>query len=154
MNPSHRAVRCFLPRAHRRGVATVWMLIVLAVLSALLTAITWQHLSGRRTLDQRQKQLQAVWLARAGVELAAARLLSNPAEYKAESLSLFPGSEVRLTVRTEPNMPNTFVVTSEAHYRTDEPQPVTRVLTRQFRRVVDKERVRLEHAGQEPASAK
>ena len=57
-------------------------------------------------LTDRQKQLQAVWLARAGVELAAARLLSNPADYKSESLALFPGpTRLPRERRTRPLLP-------------------------------------------------
>jgi hypothetical protein len=182
MKPAHLA-RAF-PSVHvtRRAVATVWMLVVLAVLTAVLGTTTWQHLTARRLLDQRHQQLQAAWLARAGVELAAARLLINPADYTGESVAILPEAQVRITVRREldwgplpalgassvgwlapplgggavlaasalirgsTGSAHTFVVISEARYRTSEPQVVVRSLTRRFQRVPEKERVRLEHS--------
>jgi hypothetical protein len=164
----------------RRAVAAMWMLVVLVVLMAVMGTTTWQHLTARRLLDRRHQQLQAAWLARAGVELAAARLLSNPADFTGESVALLPGTQVRITVQNERSwapLPvsaanivslvsspfgqgpwlaasalalgrigsaDTFVVSSEARYGSDEPQVVVRSLTRRFRRVVEKERVRLE----------
>jgi hypothetical protein len=159
----------------RRGVAAVWMLVVLAILSAVVMATTWQHLAARRMLDQRHKQLQADWLARAGVELVVERLLSKPGDYSGETLTPLPGSKVQITVRSEPFLPfvgcqvvglsgsapgallgaatlNTkpagsiFLVTSEARYRAEEPLVVVRSLSARFQRVVDKDRVRLERS--------
>lgn len=87
--------------AVRRGVAAVWMLVVLAVLSAALAATAWQHVASRQLLDRRHHQLQAAWLARAGVELAAARLLADPDAYAGEAIAVIPASQVRITVRDE-----------------------------------------------------
>ncbi|MCI0456302.1 MAG: hypothetical protein L0Z62_04920 [Gemmataceae bacterium] len=101
MKLAHQARRFPSSRGRRRAVATLWLLVVLALLTAVLGTTTWQHLTARRVLDQRHKQLQAAWLARAGVELAAARLLSNPADYTGESVALLPGAQVRLTVQSE-----------------------------------------------------
>jgi hypothetical protein len=125
----------------RRGVAMIWMLIVLAALTALFGTITWQHLAGRRVLEQRHKQLQAEWLAQAGVELAAARLLNDPTGYRGETVTLLPGGEVRITVQF---VDEVFCVTSEARYRTDEPPIVMRSITRRFRRRSDPKGVYLE----------
>jgi hypothetical protein len=83
----------------------MWTVIVLTVLAGLSAVIAAQHLAGRRQLDHREKQLQADWLARAGVELAAARLLTGPAGYTGEELSPLSGSQVRITVRREPDAP-------------------------------------------------
>src|SRR5947209_15036057 len=98
MRPAQSAPQGPSGRGTRRAIATLWMLVVLAVLTAVLGTITWQHLTARRLLDQRHKQLQAAWLARAGVELAAARLLSNPADYTGEEEALLPGAQVRITI--------------------------------------------------------
>lgn len=162
------------PRS-RPGVAAVWMLVVLAILSAVVMTTTWQHLAARRTLDQRFKQLQADWLARAGVELAAERLLTKPGDYSGETVAPLPGSQVRITVRSEPFLPfvgsqivglsgsapgallgaaglNTkpassgFVVTSEARYRADEPLVVVRSLSARFQRLVEGDRVHLKRS--------
>src|SRR5437879_6089497 len=101
MNPAHSAPQWPSGRGTRRAVAALWMLVVLAVLTTVLATTTWQHLTARRLLDQRHKQLQAAWLARAGVELAAARLLSNPAEYTEDVATLLPGAQVHVTVQRE-----------------------------------------------------
>jgi hypothetical protein len=136
----------------RRGVAAIWALVVLSVLTTVLAATTWQVMAGRRLLDRRQDQLQAAWLARAGVELAAARLLTNPAGYKGESLELIPGSQIRIEVRSEPGSPDIFLVTSEARKPKDGSRPVVRSVTHRLRRSTEKDRARIEVlAGEEPA---
>jgi hypothetical protein len=146
----------------RRGIAAVWLMIVLTVLAGLFTVITAQHLSGRRGLDRRQKQLQAEWLARAGIERGVARLLTS-ADEASETVALIPGSQVRISVGRAPPVPvgaisavalaprpllalaalaaaparparPTYVVTSEARYRVDEPPPVVWSQSRRFRR--------------------
>jgi hypothetical protein len=119
-------------------------LVILFVLGSLMALITWQSLAGRRALDRRQNEIQAVWLARAGIELAAARLLTNPTGYTGESVELIPGSQIKIEVRSEQEEPNTYVVSSEVHYSSDLPHLVIRSLTSRFRRVVDKDRARLE----------
>jgi hypothetical protein len=127
----------------RRGVATFWVLVVLAVLTAVLGTITCQFLAGRSLVERRQNQLQARWLARAGVELAAARLLADPGGYKGETVEVVPGGKVRIEVRAESGSPDTFVVRSEGRFPAVE-RGVTRSEERRFRRTVEKDRVRLE----------
>jgi hypothetical protein len=114
---------------------------------------TWQSLAGRRLLDRRQNEIQAVWLARAGMELAAARLLTDPAGYTGESVELVPRSQIKIEVRSEPDAPNTYVVISEARYPTNLPRPVMRSLTSRFRRIVDKDRTRLEMVSLTPVKS-
>jgi len=97
MIPNHSFPR-FSPLRPRRGIAAVWALVVLAVLTVVIGVITWQSVTGFRRADHRQAQLQALWLARSGVELAAARLLANPAGYTGETLELIPRSQVRIEV--------------------------------------------------------
>jgi len=65
----------------RPGVALVMALVVMAILVVILTMVTRHIVSQRHTVHQRHRQLQAEWLARAGVELAAARLLDNPTPF-------------------------------------------------------------------------
>jgi hypothetical protein len=122
----------------------MWMLVVLAAVTAMMAAVTVQLMTSRRWLNQRENQFQALWLARSGVELAAARLTKDPANYTGESAELIPASELRIEVHSEPGSPNTFLVTSEAHYPTDGRPLVVRSLQRQLRRTIDKDRVRIE----------
>jgi len=122
----------------------MWMLVVLSVLTVLMAVITWQVLANRRWLDRRQNQMQAVWLARSGLELAATRLLSNPAGYSGESLQLIPESEIRIEVQRGSDSANSYSVTSEARYPASGKAVVVRSLTRRLRRVTGKEGVRVE----------
>src|SRR6266496_2220235 len=108
-----RSVR---PSTSRRGAALMVAVVALAVVSVVSASVVWNCLAGRRLLDQRQHQLQAEWLARSGLELAAARLLADPAGYKGESVELIPGALVRIEVRTEQAAPNVFRVTSEGRF--------------------------------------
>jgi hypothetical protein len=94
-------------------------------------------------LEQRRNRLQAEVLARAGIELAAANLLTNPAGYKGETTETFPMAKVQITVERPKDKEDTFTITSEARYPSDAPSPVVRSLTRQFRRTIEGDRVRL-----------
>jgi len=118
--------------------------VALAVATVLAGTITWQCLAGRRVLDCRQHQLQAEWLARAGVELAAARLLADPTGYTGEAVELIPGSQVRIAIRAEQGAPNVFRVTSEARYSKDGTSPVMRSVTRSLRRMGQGKEARIE----------
>ena len=95
-------------------------------------------------LDHRGYQLQADYLARSGVERAAARLLANPDGYAGESLQLIPLSSVQIEVQQESNSPGVYRVTSEARYPTDAADYVTSAVTRKFRRQVAGDRVQLQ----------
>jgi type II secretory pathway pseudopilin PulG len=126
------------------GFASVWALVVLAVLTGLTAALTFQLLAARRTVDRRERQAQAEWLARSGIELAAARLLTDPKGYEGETAEVFSGSRVRIQIQAEKESPNTYLITSEARHPADGPETVARTVTRRFRRIVENDRVRLE----------
>jgi hypothetical protein len=128
----------------RRGIACIWAVVVLAVLTGMMAAITVQQFSSRRWIDQRQNQFQTIWLTRAGVELAADRLLKDPTGYKGESVELIPASQMKIDVRPEPDAPNTFRVTCEARYPTDGRPLVVRTLERRLRRTVENGRARID----------
>lgn len=129
--------------ATRRGVAAIWALVVLSVLTVVMALATWQTLAGHRQAERRQYQLQAEWLARSGVELAAARLLAA-ADYKGETVELMERGQVRITVQAEDKVPGMFRITVEARYPAEEKGVVLRTASRTFRRVTEKGRVRLE----------
>jgi hypothetical protein len=124
----------------------MWVVLLLALLSVLMSAVVVQTLAGRRLLGQRHNHLQAMWLARAGVEWAAGRLLEDPAEYKGETTELAPGRAARIEVRPERGAAGVFVITSAADFLGDDNRPVHHTLERRFRRIVEKDRVRLEPA--------
>jgi hypothetical protein len=130
-------------RKRRRGAALLLTLVTLAVLSTLLAAIAWQIVANRRHLERRHYRYQSHWLARAGVELAAARLLADPA-YRGESATPIPQSKVKIEVRRDATSADLFHITSEARYPDESREPVVRSVSRDFRRVQDGDKVRLE----------
>jgi type II secretory pathway component PulK len=126
----------------RRGAALLATLITLGVVSAFMVAITWQIVANRRVLDQRHDRLQAELLAQAGVELAAAHLLSDAA-YRGATTEALPLAKIKISVERLKEREDTYVITSEARYPADAPAPVVRKQTRQFRRVMEGDKVRL-----------
>ena len=130
--------------ASRKGVAALIVLVALAVLFVVLAAVAWQSIASRRVLERREEQLQAQWLARAGLEMATARLLSDATGYKGESVTIVPRSLVRIDVQSKGQATDVFQVTCAARYPTDNPHAIVRILTRKLRRTADKDRVRLE----------
>jgi hypothetical protein len=122
----------------------LWVVVILALLAAVMGMVLFQVRTGIRQLDQRQNRLQAEWLARAGLDLAAARLLDQPTGYSGESLELMPHAQVHVEVKGRPGAPDVFEVTSIAHYPIEDRATVVRTETRHFRRTIDKGRVRLE----------
>ena len=126
----------------RRGVALLTVVIALALISVMLAATTWQLVAQRRTLERRQNQAQAMWLARAGAERAAARLLAEPG-YSGETVELIPGSQLHIAVKRAAGPAGVFEVTCEARFPADAPNPVVRTVTRRFRRVVEGDRAHL-----------
>jgi hypothetical protein len=119
-------------------------IVAMALLVVVMGAVTTQIVTARRQLVHREQQLQSRALARAGLELAAARLLSNPSAYQEETSDIVPRSHVRIDVQRATGAADTFRVTCGAMYLADEPHPVVRILTRQYRRIVEGNRVRLQ----------
>lgn len=126
----------------RAGIASIWVLVVLSVLTVLAGTAAWQYLAGRRVLRDRQQALQATWLARSGVEIAAARLLADPA-YKGETLEPIPSSKVEVAIERLPGEGETYRVTATAQALASH-KPHVRTSSRTFRRVVDGDKVRVE----------
>jgi hypothetical protein len=131
-------------RGQRQGVAVLWVLFVLTMISAVMGLTLKDFYANRSFLDQRQKRLQADWLARAGIELATARLLKSDKPFKADVNDLVANSSVRVEVTASPGSKDTFVLTSDARFPTNDAHPVIRTQTRRIRRVADQGRVRLE----------
>jgi hypothetical protein len=127
----------------RRGVAILMALVAMALLVVVMGVVTGQILTSRRQLAHRAQQLQAQALAHAGLELAAARVLANPAAYDEETEEIVPRSHIRIKVLNTARA-DVFRVTCGVMYPTDEPYPVVQIRARKFRRIVDGNRVRLE----------
>jgi len=117
-------------------------LVLIASLTVILSVAAVQMIAQRKVLRQREHQLQATWLARAGVELAAARLLDKPAAFTEENRELAPESRVRIAV--EKTAPDVYRVTAEAEVGLENGPPVTRSASGRFRRTADGDTIRLQ----------
>jgi type II secretory pathway component PulK len=102
-----------MTRTVRRGAAAVWAMIVLSVLGVLTVAAAGQFTSARRTVEARERRVQALWLARSGVELAVARIGEGVESSDGETLSPTPGGEIRVKwVKTDDG----YKIESEGRY--------------------------------------
>lgn len=126
---------------NRTGVALIVAIVAMAILSVILTVVTLQIVSQRQVVRQRHRQLQAEWLARAGVESAAARLLDSPAAFSDDKQELLPDTKVRIVV--EKSATDIYVVAVEAQVGL-EGAPVLRTTSARFRRTDSDGTVRLE----------
>ena len=126
----------------RKGVALIMALVAMAVITIVLTVITTQIVTQRHMVRQRQRQLQADWLARAGVELAAARLLDSPTAFKDDKQQFAEDSKLSIVV--EKAEADSFTVTVEAQVGLTDGRAVARSATSRFRRTDKGGVVRLE----------
>jgi hypothetical protein len=83
-----------------------------------------------------------LWLARAGVERAAARLLAEPDKYAGEEVKLIEDGTVKVTVERDVKMPKVAHVTCEVRYPDADPARVTNTLKRRVS--LDGKTIRLE----------
>ena len=120
------------PRNHKRrwGVVLVAVLVCMMLAAALFVAILGGAAARHRQIQQRQLEMQAVWLTEAGVERAAARLASD-ADFTgdtwhiaAEQLGGRHDGMVRTLVQRDATLPDRYLVTVNADYPND---PVNRV---------------------------
>jgi hypothetical protein len=118
--------------SRRKGIAVVMALVVMATLAIILSVVTMQIVSQRQMIHQRHRQLQADWLARAGVELAASRLLNNASAFSEEKQDLLPDATVRIVV--EKAGEDLYAVTVEAELGAKEEALMVRTASRRFRR--------------------
>jgi uncharacterized membrane protein len=126
----------------RRGLALLVVFAVMAVLSVVLATVTFNAVAQRNMAQQRQHRLQADWLARAGIDLAAARLLEKPAAFTEELTELVPGAKVGIVVADLGK--GEFSVTADAESGRDEELLVVRSAIRHFRRTEENGSTRLE----------
>ena len=116
----------------RRGFVLIVTIMIMAVLTILLSVVTMQVLSQRRLVQQRQRQLQTQWLARAGVEIAAARLLDKAAGFSDENKDLLPDAKMHIVV--EKSTDDVYAVTVEVVMQGELEAPVVRTMNARFRR--------------------
>lgn len=129
------------PRS-RSGIVSVWVLVVLSVLTGLSATAAWQYLAGRRVLRDRENALQASWLARSGVEIAAAHLLADP-KYRGETLDLLPDSRVEVQIEPVADAADTYRIHATAKMPASR-RPHVRSASRTFHRTEADGKARLE----------
>jgi type II secretory pathway component PulK len=128
----------------RQGAAIIWAIAAMSVTTILTTAITSQILAGRRLAERRQDQLQALWLARSGLEMAIDKLIANPHSYTGEVLTPIPDSQLRIEVKSFKDSKETYQITCIGRCVLEDARSVTRSLTRQVKRVTANGQVRIE----------
>ena len=111
----------------RRGMAAVWALMVVSVVSALTVAAAARMMAARRHVDAHRNRAQAEWLARAGCELAVGRLLTAPDGYTGETVAPVADSEVKIVVRPDPAAKGVYRIECEARFPTTGPLVVSRL---------------------------
>jgi Tfp pilus assembly protein PilX len=116
----------------RRGAALILVVVCLAVFSIMMTVVVQNGLAQKRFLQRRENQAQAYWLAQAGIEQGAARLLANPREYSGETFALIPGSEVRILMERLADSPDRLTITSEATFANGDKEPASSAASRTF----------------------
>jgi Tfp pilus assembly protein PilX len=121
--------------ASRRGGVLVMALVCLVILGVLQVLVVKAVVADRQVLREQAFRQQARWLAEAGVERAAARLMVN-ADYRGETWEL-PAEElssgarrpsdaarVEIEVESAPGSPKARIVRARAAYPRELPQRV------------------------------
>ena len=101
------------PFPARPGIAAIWTLVVIAVVSAAAMTATVQFANIRKQVDLDRNRAQALWLARSGFELAADRLMANPDGYTGETVSPIPAAEIKIVVRKDTKREGVYQIESE-----------------------------------------
>lgn len=129
-------------RHPRSGVAVIWALVVISVVTVLAAGVARQYVLARRTALEQAHKAQAHWLARGGIDLAAAKLLTDPEKYTGEVVKLLPRSELTITVVKGPA--GQFVITSHARFPIDGPETENHFLRAVMKRTGEPGNARLE----------
>lgn len=64
----------------RKGIMSVWLLVVIALMTAVLALVAKEILKGRELAAGREAELKADWLALGALEYGRSRLEPNAAE--------------------------------------------------------------------------
>ena len=117
----------------RSGVAIIMALVLMATLAVVFAAVTLQIVSQRRLLRERERELQSIWLARAGVEIAAGRLLDGPVPFSEEN---YVTPEGKVHIETKKSGADSYAISVAAVAETKEDlHPMAHDLRVHFRRL-------------------
>jgi len=123
----------------RKGIAIFYTLVVLSVVGIMLAATARQSAGARRVYEVRRNQVQAQWLARSGIEMAAARLLESDS-YRGETIEPLPDSRIQIKVEVDRAL---YTITAEARFGDNPVFIGTSTVTKSFRRVGTEQSVTL-----------
>lgn len=87
-----------IQRPRRRGVFIVYLMAIFALIAILLSLFARQSYDQRQQSGRRTQQMQAHWLARAGVDLARARWKDDP-KFAGETWKLLDDGTVVVEVQ-------------------------------------------------------
>ena len=127
----------------RRGGALIIALVAMSIIVLVLSMLTAQVVMQRNLVRQRHRQVQAEWLARAGIETAAARLLSQAEPFTDDNLEIAPDSKLRVAVE---KAGDAFVITASAEVGLEGGRPILREINARFRRTEVEGRILLERS--------
>ncbi len=127
----------------RRGIVLVMALVVMATLIVVLAVIAKEIVHERLMLEMRERRVQAQWLARAGVEVAAATLLESPEPFTLKEEKLAPDCVVQISVTKDQG--GAFAVAVEAQCGEDA-RSAAISLERRFDRMQGNGLIHLKHA--------
>jgi type II secretory pathway component PulK len=128
-------------QTRRKGLALLMALVAMATVTVLITVIGAQIVAQRSMARQRQRQLQAEWATRAGVEWATARLLQSAESFKDDKQELAPDSQVNIIVEKKGDE---FTVRVDVQVGMNDPHSVKRDVSRRLRRVEKDGRINIE----------
>lgn len=129
----------------RTGAALMWTLVVLSVLTVTSGVAVREFLMVRGQTAHRRHRIQAEWLARSGVELAAARLLADDG-FAGEAVEPIANGPVRIVVSKDAGKPGSYQIRCDATYPADDPRPIRVTLTRTATRRTDGKKVTVDLA--------
>ena len=129
------------PIHRRRGITLILALVLMATLTVIFAVLTIEVVSQHRMLAGRQRQLQASWLARSGVELAVARLLEKPGAFVEDNKDLLPDALVRVEVKEAEK--DKFLINVDVRLGEEDERPVAATTSRRFRRTEGDGTIRL-----------
>lgn len=115
----------------RKGMILITAVVMMAVLAVVLAVVTAQVVAQRNLLRQRERRLQAEWLARAGIEHAVARLIDSPKAFREDNRELVPNGKVKIEVtKTD----DAFTIRVDAEVGLPDEKTLVRTASARFRR--------------------
>lgn len=104
-------------RTSRSGAALILIVVALAAVTLVTGLLLRQSLGNRKMLEHREHQFQALWAARAGLELAYEKC-TRDGSYRGETIELLNTIPVKIEAKLNGDI---LEVSSEARYAAGPP---------------------------------